>query len=118
MQLLLFVLVIILIFILFGIIKSNFSLKNKIIFLFILSFLIFAAFVYEAKLSEKEDKYRNLMIAFNQGKSLICHNREVNSSYFILNFGTLSFIGKDEITEVRDLIIPVKDCKLQSKLQK
>ncbi len=113
MQLLLFLIVLILLLLLFGIIKSEFSLKNKLIFLFLLSGLIILAVIYEAKLDEKEDKYRKIMIAFNQGKSLICENREVNSSYFVLNFGTLSFIGKDNIPEVRDLIISVEKCHLK-----
>ena len=113
MQLLLFLAVLILLILLFAIIKSEFSLKNKLIFLFLLTGLIVLAVIYEAKLDEKENKYREIMIAFNQGKSLICENREVNSSYFVLNFGTLSFIGKDDIPEVRDLIISVEKCRLK-----
>ncbi len=113
MQLLLFLVVLILLILLFAIIKSEFSLKNKLIFLFLLIGLIVLAVIYEAKLDEKENKYREIMIAFNQGKSLICENREVNSSYFVLNFGTLSFIGKDNIPEVRDLIISVEKCRLK-----
>ncbi len=110
MQIILFFIVVVLIIILFAIIKSNFSLKNKLVFFFILFSLILSAFVYEAKLSDKEDRNRVVINAFNQGKSIYCENNEVNSSYFLLNFGTLSFVPKEDKTEFKGVVYPVEKC--------
>ncbi len=115
MQVLLFVTVSFLIVILIGIIKSNFSIKSKLIFFLLFFSLIIAAFIYEAKLSEKQERNREIIRLFNQGKSVYCENHEVNSSYFILNFATLSFLGKEEYQDVRGVIYPVEKCSKRKK---
>jgi len=114
-QILLFITVSFLIAVLIGIIKSNFSIRSKIIFFLLFFSLIIAAFFYEAKLSEKQERNRAIITAFNQGKSVYCENREVNSSYFILNFATLSFLGKEEYKEVRGVVYPVEKCSKRRK---
>ncbi|KAA6225364.1 MULTISPECIES: hypothetical protein [unclassified Campylobacter] len=88
--------------------------KAKPAFFILFLLLILGIGIFEYKNIVKGHKQDDLLIAFNQGKSLICKNIIVESSNFNYEFGTSSFISKDINKSLKFLVLDIKDCKLNN----
>ncbi|EHW7724664.1 hypothetical protein K2U55_000771, partial [Campylobacter jejuni] len=48
----------------------------------------------------------------NQNKNILCKDINISKAYFNYEFGTGSFISKDNNQSFNSLIIDIKDCRL------
>lgn len=75
--------------------------------------IVAAAVLYEFLVSKKEQHNRTLINAFNQGKTLICKEADVNQTTYLLETGTLSFMAKDTNKEIIGTIYAIEDCSIK-----
>ena len=68
--------------------KSQKSTATAVIFTVILS-----AILYNAYTESKQEKMMQVVIKYNQGKTVSCNGEDVNSSTHSLSVGTYTFIG-------------------------
>ena len=71
--------------------------------------------LFEFAASRKEAHNREIMDAYEQGKTLICDDHEVSAETYYLETGTLSFQAKERFREIRGLIFPVDSCKIEER---
>ncbi len=69
--------------------------------------------LFEYSASRHEAHNRAVMDAYEQGKTLICDDHEVNSTTYFLETGTLSFQAKERYREIRGLIFPIDSCEIK-----
>ncbi|HDZ4960094.1 TPA: hypothetical protein RTG21_000603 [Campylobacter jejuni] len=74
-------------------------------------FIVLAAF-FEFQNTQKSHLRTNIIVAFNQNKNILCKDINVSKAYFNYEFGTGSFISKDNNQSFNSLIIDIKDCRL------
>lgn len=113
MQIVFFLIVILLLLLMLVFKGDSFSSKSKRIFLSVIFFLISIALSYEFFISKQQSGNRELMNAFYQGKNLVCEGQDINSTRFRLVSGTLTFVGKDGIKELKGIVIPVSKCRIK-----
>lgn len=82
------------------------NLKNKIILASALAVISILAFLYEYKFDKKEQKIRNIVIAFEEGKEIICDGLNINNTKFRYENGTQSFVSKTQF-----ITISIKKCQ-------
>ncbi|MGB5964734.1 MAG: hypothetical protein WBF77_01420 [Sulfurimonadaceae bacterium] len=84
--------------------------KQKMIStLLVLSFVMGALF-YNNLQSEKAEHVRDVMLRYNQGKSLRCGDLDVTKINFSLSVGTQTFIGRKEGTHAGKMV-SASDCE-------
>ena len=76
-----------------------------IVSLFLLGWL-YTTYSQDTALSERE-----IINAFEQGKVLKCGDYKVDSSNFIFVNGTLSFVAKQSVKELKGVVIDISTCK-------
>ena len=86
---------------------------SKFIALLLSVLLIFLVVFYEIGLDKKAKADRELLDAFNQGKTLICGDYEVSGDKFNFSGGTKVFLGKDGVKEFQGVIAPIDKCELK-----
>ncbi|MFY4724299.1 hypothetical protein [Campylobacter jejuni] len=86
--------------------------KTKSFFgiLFIIYIILVVFFEFEN--TKKSHLRTDIIVAFNQNKNILCKNVNVSKAYFNYEFGTGSFISKDNNRSFNSLIIDIKDCRL------
>ncbi|EFP6747429.1 hypothetical protein H1A52_000488, partial [Campylobacter jejuni] len=62
--------------------------------------------------TQKSHLRTDIIVAFNQNKNILCKDINVSKAYFNYEFGTGSFISKDNNQSFNSLIIDIKDCRL------
>jgi len=73
---------------------TELTLRQKAITTVLLLLFVTAALYYNTLQESKEVHVRDVMLRFNQEKSLSCGTLEVNSTNYTLSVGTQTFIGK------------------------
>ena len=58
--------------------------------------IILSAIAYNIRSTEQSDKIRDVVIRYNQGKTVQCDGVDVNKTNYTLSIGTYTFIGKKE----------------------
>lgn len=86
--------------------------KTKPFFALLLGIFIILAVFFEMKNTQKSHLRTDIIVAFNQNKNILCKDINVSKAYFNYEFGTGSFISKDNNQSFNSLIIDIKDCKL------
>jgi energy-coupling factor transporter transmembrane protein EcfT len=69
----------------------------------VLSIILFAI-AYNIQSSEQSDKIRDVVIRYNQGKTVQCNGVDVNKTNYTLSIGTYTFIGKKETPHYAQMI--------------
>jgi hypothetical protein len=87
--------------------------RAKTVVFTLLMMLLATAIVYESMLSKTEQNNRDLINAFNQGKTLICKSEQVNQKDYNLERGTMSFMPKPEINEISGALYSIEDCAIK-----
>jgi len=64
---------------------------------------------YEYQNTKRRTLITNLLIAFNEGKTLSCHDKDVDKKHFDYESGTMVFISK----EIVDIKYPILSCKVK-----
>lgn len=113
MRIILFLVLILFILIIFALSENLISKKNKFLITGLIV-LIFGAVYFFAQYDKSVQNSANeLLSTFEQGKSLVCDNIEVNSTNFAFEYGTQSFIPKRENKANAGVIISIKKCQIK-----
>ncbi|ALW06532.1 TPA: hypothetical protein SEN62_000081 [Campylobacter jejuni] len=86
--------------------------KTKPFFGILLVIFIVLAVFFEFENTQKSHLRTDIIVAFNQNKNILCKDINVSKAYFNYEFGTGSFISKDNNQSFNSLIIDIKDCRL------
>ncbi|ECO2124716.1 hypothetical protein FX907_03705 [Campylobacter jejuni] len=86
--------------------------KTKPFFGILLVIFIVLAVFFEFENTQKNHLRTDIIVAFNQNKNILCKDINVSKAYFNYEFGTGSFISKDNNQSFNSLIIDIKDCRL------
>ncbi|MFV0480371.1 MAG: hypothetical protein ACK5LP_00125 [Campylobacteraceae bacterium] len=93
--------------------SENFSTKNKIIVGVLFVLLVISVIIYELNSTKDTNNLKEVVNAFNQGKELTCKDYQVNSTRFNYVGGTMVFMGKNNITELKGVTLFAKDCEIK-----
>jgi len=72
--------------------------------------IVFGAISFNAYSENQREKMLDVVLKFNQDKTVICNGVDVNNTNFTLSIGTYTFIGKKE-TPHYALMISASDCE-------
>lgn len=72
--------------------------------------IIFGAIAYNSYTNAQQEKMLNVVIKYNQDKTIKCNNLDINKSNFTLSIGTYTFIGK-EGTPYYSQMISASECE-------
>lgn len=93
--------------------SEKFNLASKLI-LGILCIVLLASIVfYELSLEKQSEANREVLNAFNQGKTLICKDYEVTKEQFNFVGGTKVFSAKEEFKGLSGVILSVEECRIK-----
>ena len=62
------------------------------------------AVMYNEYTKQESQKVREAVLQFNQGKTIHCDDKEVNSTNYTLSIGTYTFIGKKGTPNFEEMI--------------
>ncbi len=111
MQIVLFLLLILAILVIFVSKKESLSNSMKISIVASLSIVFIAGWLYTAYNQKTALNEREIINAFEQGKTLTCDNQKVNNNNFIFVNGTLSFVAKESVKELKGVVIDISTCR-------
>ncbi|TKX31711.1 hypothetical protein [Campylobacter estrildidarum] len=111
-RILFYILVIFILALIVYFLREKLGNKTKPFFGFLLVFFIALSVFFEFKNTQKSYLRNDIIVAFNQGKNILCKDINVSNTYFNYEFGTESFISKDNNESLKSLIIDIKDCRL------
>ncbi|EAI7922827.1 hypothetical protein CRG14_01000 [Campylobacter coli] len=86
--------------------------KTKPFFGILLVIFIVSAVFFEFENTQKSHLRTDIIVAFNQNKNILCKDINISKAYFNYEFGTGSFISKDNNQSFNSLIIDIRDCRL------
>ena len=78
--------------------------KQKSIAALVFITLIMSAVAYNSYKEAQREKMLQIVVAYEQGKTIHCGNRDVNSSNYSLSIGTYTFIGKENTPHYAEMI--------------
>jgi len=111
MQIILLLLLILAILLMFLSKKNSFTKRTKIYIIISLALVFTAGWlftIYNQNIAKNE---REIINAYQQGKTLTCGNYKVNISSFVFVSGTFSFIARDDKKELKGIVIDISTCK-------
>lgn len=100
------------VFLFFGVMHffTELTLRQKTTTTLLLLLFVTAALYYNALQDNKAAHLRDVMLRFNQNKSLTCGTLEVNSTNFTLSVGTQTFIGKEK-SDYAGKMVTASECE-------
>ncbi|EAL5963245.1 hypothetical protein KJK76_000124 [Campylobacter jejuni] len=111
-RILLYLLIILILALITFALREKLGKKTKPFFGILLVIFIVLATFFEFQNTQKSHLRTNIIVAFNQNKNILCKDINVSKAYFNYEFGTGSFISKDNNQSFNSLIIDIKDCRL------
>lgn len=84
----------ILVVVLFGVVRQNFSLKIRLVLAFLLLLLGVGCYLYVKDTAAQSSQTKELVGAFSSGKTLDCDGVNVSTKTHFLELGTQSFVAK------------------------
>ena len=72
--------------------------------------VVLSAIAYNAYSNSQRDKMLNVVMKFNQNKTVICNGIEINNSDYTISIGTYTFIGKENTPNYGQMI-SASDCE-------
>lgn len=89
---------------------TTFDTKQQISIVTVILAIVAVAIMYNRYTEQENQKLLNVTLKFNQGKTIKCKGRDVNSSNYSLSIGTYTFIGKKNTANFEEMI-SASDCK-------
>ncbi|MCK9491076.1 MAG: hypothetical protein M0Q24_03215 [Sulfurimonas sp.] len=77
---------------------------QKIIITIVVFSIVLGAVTFNAYSNAKRDKMLNVVMKFNQGKTVNCNGVDVNSTNYTISIGTYTFIGKENTPNYGQMI--------------
>jgi len=84
--------------------------KQKAIVSMVVLVIIFSAIAFNSYTTSQREKMLNVVMRFNQHKTIECNGMKVNDKNFTISIGTYTFIGKKN-TPNYALMISATKCK-------
>lgn len=84
--------------------------KQEIIVALITGAIIFAAIAFNSYSTSQRDQMTNVVLKFNQSKTVQCNGLDVNNSNYTLSIGTYTFIGRENTPNYAQMI-SVSNCE-------
>jgi len=111
MQIILFLLLILAILLIF--VSKNESLTRSLKIYIILSLVLifFAGWIYTLYNQRTAQSEREIINAYEQGKTIICGDYKVDSNSFVFVSGTLSFVAKENRKDLKGVVVDISTCK-------
>ena len=78
--------------------------KQKIVVTAIALGIVFSAVAFNAYSNAQRDKMLNVVLRFNQSKTVNCNGIDVNNSNYTISIGTYTFIGKENTPNYGQMI--------------
>lgn len=66
--------------------------------------VVFSAVAFNAYSNAQRDKMLNVVMKFNQSKTVNCNGIDVNNSDYTISIGTYTFIGKENTPNYGQMI--------------
>jgi len=79
----------------------------------IIAIILTLGWLYQTFVDSTETSHRELVIAFKQGKTLLCKEQPIHNKHFYYEGGTMSFVAYDKNNSVTGFIYPINDCKIK-----
>ncbi len=114
MQIILGVLALVIIIFLVLTKEGDFSQKKKMKIIKSVIVAVIALWFYEMIVDTNADNKREIVLAFNHGKEILCRNDTVTKEFFYYENGTESFVSNDKNSSLSDLIYPIQECEIKS----
>ncbi|HDZ5089818.1 TPA: hypothetical protein RTH13_000290 [Campylobacter jejuni] len=111
-RILLYLLIILILALITFALRKKLGKKTKPFFGILLVIFVILAVFFEFENTQKSHLRTDIIVAFNQNKNILCKDINVSKAYFNYEFGTGSFISKDNNQSFNSLIIDIKDCRL------
>ncbi|HDZ5112094.1 TPA: hypothetical protein RTH35_001030 [Campylobacter jejuni] len=111
-RILLYLLIILILALITFALREKLGKKIKPFFGILLVIFVVLAVFFEFENTQKSHLRIDIIVAFNQNKNILCKDINVSRAYFNYEFGTGSFISKDNNQSFNSLIIDIKDCRL------
>ena len=89
---------------------TQLSKKQEIIVSIVVLLIIFGAITFNSYSSSQRDQMTNVVLKFNQNKTVKCNGIDVNNSNYTLSIGTYTFIGKENSPNYAQMI-SVSSCE-------
>ena len=89
---------------------TELSIKQKGITIFLFVIIVFAAYLYNSYSASQQEKILQITRDFQNGKTLTCMGKDINSSNYTLSIGTYTFIGKENTPNSGDMV-SVSSCQ-------
>ena len=83
---------------------TNFDIYQQMSIAVVILSIIAVAIMYNEYTKQESQKVRDAVLQFNQGKTLHCDGKEVNSTNYTLSIGTYTFIGKKGTANFEEMI--------------
>ncbi len=83
---------------------TELNVKQKAVATLIVLAFIMGALFYNHLQNQDAAHLRDVMLRYNQGKTLQCGNLTVQKSNFSLSIGTQTFIGREESEEAGNMV--------------
>ncbi len=106
MRILLFLVLILAVLILLAISNDKLNLKSKISILAVCVVVFLAGFIYNQNDNKRSNDIKELLYKFNANESIKCGDYNITNSKFNYEFGTSSFVSKEQ----NGIIIPIEKC--------
>lgn len=84
--------------------------SQKILTAAVLFSIISSAIAYNSYSYAQRDNMLNVVLKFNQNKTVKCNNYDVNQTNYTLSIGTYTFIGKENTPNFNQMI-SVSECQ-------
>ncbi len=111
MQIVLFLLLILAVLLIFVSKKESLTNSVKVYIILSLVLIFLAGWVYTFYNQKTAQNEREIINAYEQGKTIKCGNYKVNNNSFIFVSGTLSFVAKENIKDLKGVVIDISTCK-------
>lgn len=78
--------------------------QEKIIITIVVFTIAIGAISFNAYSNAQRDKMLNVVMKFNQGKTVKCNGVDVNNTNYTISIGTYTFIGKENTPNYAQMI--------------
>ncbi len=113
MQIIIGILFVIILLTLFAAQFEKISHKRKMHILKIAALIILLSWLYQNMILNQTQQRRAKVIAFEQGKTLICKEQAISKKFFYYESGTQSFLTNDKNNSSAKIIYPIQDCHIK-----
>jgi hypothetical protein len=92
---------------------ESLSKNTKIIICVLCTLLVAGVIIYQLSVDKRSDINRELVSLFGRGEKLVCKKYEVDNTKFNYVGGTKVFVGLDNFSDVKGVVIPIEECRLK-----